>query len=110
MGRLDYLREKMAEKGAGAMLVSSPIAEEYLSDFGYADGFLAILADKAYLVTDFRYIEAAEAALKGTDFEAVMAENGSLLQIASLHRSICGATIRYSTKTVWLRTLTRSRM
>lgn len=78
MGRLDYLREKMAEKGAGAMLVSSPVAEEYLAQFQYADGFLAILPETAYLVTDFRYIEAAEAALKGTDFEAVMAENGSL--------------------------------
>lgn len=78
MGRLDCLREKMAEKGAGAMLVSSPVAEEYLAEFQYADGFLAILPEKAYLVTDFRYIEAAEAALKGTEFEVVMAENGSL--------------------------------
>ena len=78
MKRLDYLREQMKEKGAGAMLVSSPVAEEYLAEFQYADGFLAILSDKAYLVTDFRYIEAAEAALAGTDFEVVMSENGSL--------------------------------
>ncbi len=78
MKKLEILRQKMAEKGAEGMLISSVIACEYLSGFPYADGFLAITADKAILVTDFRYIEAANAALAGSEWTAVMAEGGSL--------------------------------
>ncbi len=74
----------MAKKGADGMLISSVIACEYLSGFQYADGFLAITAERAYLVTDFRYIEAASAALAGSDLEVVMAEGGSLRRAMEL--------------------------
>ncbi len=84
--KLEILRQKMAEKGADGMLISSVIACEYLSGFPYADGFLAITPEKAYLVTDFRYIEAANAALAGSEFEVVMAEGGSLRRTMELLR------------------------
>ncbi len=84
--KLEILRQKMAEKGADGMLISSVIGCEYLSGFQYADGFLAITAKNAYLVTDFRYIEAANAALAGSDFEVVMAEGGSLRRAMELLR------------------------
>ncbi len=83
---LEFLRQKMAEKGADGMLISSVIGCEYLSGFQYADGFLAITAKNAYLVTDFRYIEAANAALAGSDFEVVMAEGGSLRRAMEILR------------------------
>lgn len=78
--RLSRLRERMAGEGIDGMLIGSELSASYLSGFDFSDGYLAILADKAYLVTDFRYTEAAK---MGADksFEVVEA-TGSLLSFA----------------------------
>ena len=61
MNRLTNFRAKMAPF-AGAALVTSKQNQFYLSEFEYDDGYLLILQDAAYLLADFRYIEAAKAA------------------------------------------------
>ena len=43
-----------------AALISSTKNRFYLSLFTYHDGYLLVMPDKAYLLTDFRYAEAAE--------------------------------------------------
>ncbi len=59
MTRLQTFQKKMAEK-AGAALITSSQNQFYLSEFHYDDGYLLILPDAAYLLADFRYIEAAK--------------------------------------------------
>ena len=78
--RLSRLRERMAKEQLGGILISSELSASYLSGFDFSDGYLAVLADKAYLVTDFRYTEAAKL---GADkaFEVVEA-TGSVLSFA----------------------------
>lgn len=49
---------------ATAALISAPRNQYYLSGFPFEDGYLLLFADEALLLTDSRYVEAAE---KGTD-------------------------------------------
>ncbi|MBE6599734.1 MAG: aminopeptidase P family protein [Ruminococcaceae bacterium] len=44
-----------------ALLVTSEVNLRYLTGFHYSDGCTVVTRDRAYLITDFRYKEAAEA-------------------------------------------------
>ena len=59
MTRLEKFQAKLSPL-AGAALISSPQNQFYLSEFHYDDGYLLIFADAAYMLADFRYIEAAK--------------------------------------------------
>lgn len=56
------LQEKLTEAGADAALFSDKLNQFYLSGFDFDDGYVLVTREKAYLITDFRYIEAAKAA------------------------------------------------
>lgn len=58
--RVVKLRQKLAEAGLDAILVSQPENRRYLSGFGGTAGTLLITQDKAVLATDFRYVEQAK--------------------------------------------------
>ncbi len=58
MSHLSSLRQKGL--GADALIVSSEINLRWLTGFDYSDGATVVTADAAYLLTDFRYREAAE--------------------------------------------------
>ncbi len=61
-GRLRRLREGLAEAGEdAAWLISKPENRRYLSGFTGSAGLLVISRDAACLVTDFRYVEQAQA-------------------------------------------------
>ncbi|MBQ9087061.1 MAG: aminopeptidase P family protein [Clostridia bacterium] len=64
MTTLQKFQAALAETDADAALISSELHQRYLSDFDYTDGYLLITPTLAYLLTDFRYIEAAEAQVK----------------------------------------------
>lgn len=51
----DYLPDK-----ASAALITSEVNARYFTGFSYTDGAVLITKDDAYLLCDFRYIEAAE--------------------------------------------------
>lgn len=53
-----------------ALLISSSANQRYLSDFDYTDGYMLVSSDKAYLLTDSRYIEAAKASV--TNFDIIL--------------------------------------
>jgi Xaa-Pro aminopeptidase len=55
----------------------------YASTFNYDDGYILVLKDKAFLLTDFRYVEAANAQVNHEDFE-VLTPKGLLKSVASL--------------------------
>ena len=60
MTKLTRLREQMQARGMDAFICLDELNQKYLSGFAFTDGYLAVTAEEAYLVTDFRYTEDAE--------------------------------------------------
>ena len=65
------------------VFVSSELNIFYLTNFDYTDGFVLVTRNKSYVITDFRYAEAAKAAVSD-EFEIVVPQNRMLIEIASL--------------------------
>ncbi|MBE6529858.1 MAG: aminopeptidase P family protein [Ruminococcaceae bacterium] len=90
---LDHIRslqQKLTENEAEAALLTDKLNQRYLSGFDFDDGYVLVTQKNAYLVTDFRYIEAAKAA--SADFmEVVAPERGTLFAflVDSLKKDGC---------------------
>lgn len=65
MTRLDKAKQKLMTSEFDAILISSEINQRYITDFSFTDGSVLITKEKSYVLTDFRYIEAAKAKVKG---------------------------------------------
>ena len=65
---------------AEAALITSSQNQFYLSHFPFEDGFLLIFEDVAYLLTDFRYLEAATKACADS-FEVLSPQTGAFSEI-----------------------------
>lgn len=83
MNTVKIFQNKLIEKGVDAALISSELHQRYLSGFNYTDGYVLVTQKKAYLLTDFRYIEAAEAEVSKEDFEIRM-PNGMFLELVTI--------------------------
>jgi Xaa-Pro aminopeptidase len=59
-GRLNKIRQKIADSGLDALFVSQAENRRYLSGFTGSSGYLFITQSDAILATDFRYTEQAE--------------------------------------------------
>lgn len=59
MTKLDILRSRLPDNCDGVLL-SSELSQFYMTGFHYTDGYALITKNNAYLITDFRYIEAAK--------------------------------------------------
>lgn len=70
MTHLQRFNEAFKDVEAGAVLVNSEANQTWLSGFEFQDGLVLITKEKAYLLTDFRYIEAAHNEVD-KDFEIV---------------------------------------
>ncbi|MBE6555393.1 MAG: M24 family metallopeptidase [Ruminococcaceae bacterium] len=82
MTRLCAFRERMPQE-IGAALISSPQNQFYLSSFHFSDGYLLVLRDEAFLLTDPRYAEAARREASA-EFTVVLSEKGMLSHVAEL--------------------------
>ena len=82
MTQLQRFQNALRNSEFDAALISSELNQRYLSDFNYTDGYILVGREKAYLLTDFRYIEAARAAVKG--FEIVMPAAGMIASLSEL--------------------------
>lgn len=82
LSHIKALQKKLAEAGADAALLTDKLNQRYLSGFDFDDGFVLVTRENAYLVTDFRYIEAATAA-SGSFMEVVapMGRGGMMIFI-----------------------------
>ena len=69
MSRLQQIRQKMHDNNIDAYVVIRPENGRYLSGFSGGEATLYITLEKAYLLTDFRYIEQAKA--QAPDFEII---------------------------------------
>ncbi len=67
----------------GAALITSPKHCYYLSRFSFEDGYLLVLPDAAYLITDFRYEEAARHKADPA-FTVISPDTGALLGVVDL--------------------------
>lgn len=69
MSRLSKLREKMQSENLEAFIIASSENRRYMSGFTGSSAMLVILLNKAYLLTDFRYM--AQATSQAPDYEVV---------------------------------------
>jgi Xaa-Pro aminopeptidase len=67
--RLKRLRDAMRARGLDAVFVASDVNRRYLTGFTGTSGYVLVTADRAYLLTDFRYME--QAAAQATAYEVV---------------------------------------
>ncbi|MBQ8837661.1 MAG: aminopeptidase P family protein [Clostridia bacterium] len=73
MTRAETLREKISSF-ADAIIVTDELNQYYISGFRYTDGYVVVTKQSAHIVTDFRYIEAAET-LAPAGFEVIAPKN-----------------------------------
>ena len=81
---LNGLRKRLIKENNEAVLVSSEENQRYVSGFHYSDGYILVCKDTAYLLADFRYIEAARAGVSGEDFEVIMPDGSMIGEIGLL--------------------------
>ena len=84
MTQLKRLQNIMKQQGVEGILLSSEVNQRYISGFDFQDGYIVVLQDKAFVLTDFRYIEAANAQVNHEDFEIVTPKGGHLKYVAAL--------------------------
>jgi Xaa-Pro aminopeptidase len=82
MSRLIEFKSQMPG-GTDGILVSSQKNIRYLTGFNFTDGYALVTRHKSYVLADFRYIEAARAAVKD-GWDVVMLEGRRSVQIGSL--------------------------
>ncbi|MBE6586477.1 MAG: aminopeptidase P family protein [Ruminococcaceae bacterium] len=84
MSHIKNLQAAMKESGTEAILISSEINQRYLSNFAYTDGFMLILQEEAFLLTDFRYIEAAKSIVDQSECQVIMPDTRMLVYVKKL--------------------------
>ena len=82
MTQLQRFQSSLKNSEFDAAIISSELNQRYISGFNYTDGYILIGREKAYLLTDFRYIEAANAEVK--DFEILMPSTSMLTAIGEI--------------------------
>lgn len=83
MSHLSGFRAALLEKGFDAAVISDETNQRYLSGFGFSDGLVLVTRGESYLLTDFRYAEAAkEEACR--ELRVLCPEHGMLIEVASL--------------------------
>ena len=83
MSHLSNFCQALAEKGADAAIVSDKLNQRYLSGFDFDDGLVLVTKGESYLITDFRYVEAARAQASA-ELKVLTPTGGQLLCIAGL--------------------------
>ena len=84
MTQLKRLQGIMNEKGVESILLSSTLNQRYITSFNFDDGYVLVFKNKAYVLTDFRYIEAANNEVNHEDFEILTPKGGHLKCVARL--------------------------
>ena len=67
MDHIQQIQAVLAQKGMSALLLTDPVSCRYATGFLYHDGAALITQDKAWLLTDTRYFEAASNAVKNAE-------------------------------------------
>ena len=89
MSHLESVKSILPE--GSALLVTSTVNQRWLTNFDYTDGYVLVTHGKSYLITDFRYIEAAQNEAD-PGFEVVMPEDRSMIAEIAAHLKEEGVT------------------
>lgn len=81
MSNLSSIQQNLGE--LDALLLTDPITIRYAADFYIEDGAAIIARDKAWLITDSRYVEAASARVQG--MEILSASSGTPFKTLAGH-------------------------
>lgn len=73
MSRLTALYNKIANEPYDAVIITSEVNQKYITGFDFTDGYVVVTKEKAFVLVDFRYIEAARAKVSD-EFEILMLE------------------------------------
>ena len=92
MNNIKKIQEKLIEKNLDAVLVTDEKNQRYASGFPITDGAVVVGLEKSWLITDSRYIEAAEAAVDGSLTEVVLYDREHPL--TGIIRSVCAGMAR----------------
>ncbi len=90
MSHLSKMIAAMQQDGMEAAIVTSEINQRYLTGFSFTDGYVVVTPKKSWLVTDFRYVEAAQATVKATEFEVLTPKD----MLASISELLHDADVR----------------
>ena len=63
MNSIAKIQDKLREKGLDAILITDEKNQRYAAGFPFTDGYVLVSREKAWLLTDSRYIEAAESSV-----------------------------------------------
>ena len=63
MNHITSIQEKLIERGLDALLITDEKNQRYATGFAFTDGYVLVAQRRAWLLTDSRYIEAAEKAV-----------------------------------------------
>ena len=74
MNHIGAIQAKLQEKGWDAILITDEKNQRYAGGFPFTDGFVFVSREKAWLITDSRYIEAAQEAADG-NLEVLLYDN-----------------------------------
>lgn len=83
MSHLSNFRRLLEESGKDAAIISEKTNQRYLSGFDFDDGLVLVTRGQSYLITDFRYVEAARAECS-RELTVLTPEGGQLTCIAGL--------------------------
>ena len=83
MSHLSKFKEVLANGGFDAAIVSDKLNQRYLSGFDFDDGLVLVTKNECYLITDFRYVEAAKAQAS-PELKILTPTGGQLLAVVGL--------------------------
>lgn len=92
MNNVKRIQQELRRRGLDGMLVTDEKNQRYASGFPITDGAVVVGLEKSWLITDSRYIEAAEAAVDGSLTEVVLYDREHPL--TSIIRSVCAGMAR----------------
>lgn len=67
MNNIEKIRAKLVERGLDALLITDEKNQRYAAGFPFTDGAVLVTRKRALLVTDSRYIEAAQTGAEGVE-------------------------------------------
>lgn len=83
MSKLKNFQALLVENGFDAAIITDQLNQHYLSGFEFHDGVVLVLQKAAYLITDFRYVEAAKENAD-PDMQVITPEKGATDAICTL--------------------------
>lgn len=92
MNNVKRIQQELRRRGLDGMLVTDEKNQRYASGFPITDGAVVVGLEKSWLITDSRYIEAAEAAVDSSLTEVVLYDREHPL--TGIIRSVCAGMAR----------------